>query len=45
VLAVVCMTIVRFSALAVIDVMGGYNQEHGGDQKPQLVRMKELLED
>jgi hypothetical protein len=39
------MTIVRFSALAVIDVMGGYNQEHGGDQKPQLVRMKELLED
>jgi len=25
--------------------MGGYNQKHGGDQKPKLVRVKELFED
>jgi hypothetical protein len=39
------MTIVRLPALAVIDVMGGYNQEHGGYEKPKLMGMKELLED
>jgi hypothetical protein len=39
------MTVVRPSALAVIDVVGGYNQEHGGDQKPNLISMKKLFQD
>jgi hypothetical protein len=39
------MTIVRLSALAVIDVVCRDNQEHGGDEKPKLIGMKELLED
>jgi hypothetical protein len=39
------MTIVRLSALAVIEVVCRYNQEHGGDQKPDLINMKKLFED
>ena len=42
--AVFCMTMCSLSALAVIDVVGPYNQDDGGNKKPGLIGMENLFE-